>query len=82
MIWPLHSMTQCEKLRFIEALSEQVVEAIENNLTTTGPRKKQLALQMLGEILKEKGLHAHPALLDQAVESSVLVIRAKFQKAR
>lgn len=82
MIWPLDSMTAHEKLRFIEALSEQVVWVIEKNLITPGPRKKQLALQMLGDILQERGLHAHPALLDQAVESSVRVMRAHPMKER
>jgi hypothetical protein len=63
-----------EQLRFVLALSEQIVSGVEQTFFTTGRRKKQLACLVLTDILQESGLYPTSSIVDIAIESSVQIM--------
>ena len=73
MIGPSQELS-LEQLRFVLALSEQIVSGIEQTFFTTGDRKKKLALLVLTDILQENGLQPNATIIDLAIESSVQIM--------
>ena len=64
-----------EQLRFVLALSEQIVCGIERTFTTSGIHKKNLARLVLTDILEENGLHPSASLINISIESSFRVMQ-------
>jgi|JI10StandDraft_1071094.scaffolds.fasta_scaffold280373_1 hypothetical protein len=62
------SLSQLETLI---KLAEQVVLALEQTASASGPDKKRLALQMLAELARLYGLDPPQLVLDTVIEAAV-----------
>ena len=74
MTGPTQEELSLEQLRFVLALSEQIVSSIEQTFFTTGDQKKRIALLVLTDILRENGLSPNFTIIDIAIESSVQIM--------
>ena len=59
------------QLEMVITLAEQVVLALEQTASASGPDKKRLALQMLAELARVYGLDPPQLVMDTAIEAAV-----------
>ncbi|MBI3927285.1 MAG: hypothetical protein HY319_17240 [Armatimonadetes bacterium] len=64
-----------EVLRTVQAVTEQVVLAVEQTFRMAGDKKKAMALQMSRDILAEVGVQVPDLILNTAIEASVRVMK-------
>jgi hypothetical protein len=66
-----------ESLALITDICGKAVHAVEQSHgELAGPDKKQLAMQLVGEILSQMKIHPPTSLVDAAIESAVLLMGA------
>lgn len=77
-IWPQRKLPRAlsfHELQCLQLIAEQVVLSIEQTLATNGERKKQMARQVLQELLLENRIYASAMMCDTAIEAAVRVMR-------
>jgi hypothetical protein len=65
-----------EQLKILQFIVGQVVISVEGSVKLPGAGKKALAIELVGQILKEMDLVAPDSLVDALVESTVSVLKA------
>lgn len=64
-----------DDLLVIATIAEQVVLCVEQTMLLSGPQKKELAMKVAAELLKESGIDAPVRVLDTAIEAAVRIMR-------